>query len=382
MSISKGAFGQSSKGGFIESPLGVRGWRGGLVVLSESGVNNAEFASLNPDTGEQVWAVNETVVTSNAPTFIAFNSSLQLFTVRSGTVANGGGIYLRDMNDGSVAGRTENAQVVNVAAIGRDLVWSGNSATIGNFQARTTNAMDETFVWQYDAPNANQTARCTTDSAGNSYFDRNNSTTVNLLPGIQRWALDKNGALLWEQLQTTPFAPDGFGYTSTGIGDCDGEYIYMIYNVLEDAPFPPDQYQAVLRISKSTGDIIDSMANAYSFLVVNGSNRFRCPRLANGALYVPTIRDAATASPRSVVKLSTDLTELALLDLGVTAYSVDKLPGGDVLVVGNTTTTWPGSGGARANCWRISSDLSTIRWGVQVGPSTYNGVMGISSLRY
>ena len=390
MSIGKGAFGQSAKGSFIESAMGARGWKiGGVAVLSGVGANDRYIASLNPATGDKIWEVSAGGLSGSATKWLVFNSSFQLF---SGAVGSGTNSHIkrRSMVDGSVEATLTGYLRNNMSPIGNDIVFSSDDPTIGFSQSRVTPALDGTFVWQYDTPNLSQMSDCVTDAAGNSYFVKITafSNDVSLVE-IQRWALDKNGNLLWEVFQTTPNGADGYTHSPvSGALEVDDNYIYvLLVDIIFPGVFPfADRLLAVYRINKNTGALFDTRATA--FLDTADSNpgaQYRKPRLINGSLYVPLRR--RTSGYNSIAKVNLSMVQTASIDMGSTAliYTIDALPAdsvgtGDILAVGNTSTTWPGSLGARANCWRISSDLSTIRWGVQVGEDTFNGIQGISSV--
>ena len=380
MSISKGAFGQSAKGAFIESPMGARGWGGGgCVVLSGSGTDDRWLASLNPKTGAEIWGVSAGGTSGTATNFIGFNSAFQLFCLRRGAVANGAGIYRRSMTDGAVDATLATSSTNGIAAIGSDVVFSTSDTTLGSVQRRSTAAIDGTYLWTYDAPNINQTALCATGSDGTSYYLRLNVTVPTAVDEVHRWAIDSSGNILWTHFAGTGAAADVEQFVS--VCEIDSTYIYAVSSSFNTTTFI-STYR-VFRFLRSDGSFYDDVTTAYNGGLL-GSVGVRTIRLANNSFYCPLPR---TTPAKSVSRVGLDMAEIATFDLGIGVFSIDSLPSdsvgaGDIIVIGGTTTAWPGSGGSRANCWRISSDLSTIRWGVQIGPDTYNGIQGISSLRY
>lgn len=372
MSISKGAFGQSAKGSFIESPMGARGWNaGGVAVLSGSGTTDRYLAALNAKTGAKLWENSIISVSGSSPFQLMFNSAFQLFNRRGGTT----GIERRSMTDGSV----ELSYAVNSAflpgAIGTGLSFSYADATLGPAQRRSTK--DFTALWTYDSPNANQVAACHTDSAGVSYFVRQD-LLVNAAMGIHRWALSSAGSLLWAQFQE-PVAFDAFTHQILGFVDTDETYIYAM---MEDGSGGTSTV-CCYRFLKADGSRIDNRTTAFDTGEGSASTGVANLRVANNSVYIPIRVGTYTTS---VVRMAKDMTEMSRIGLGTSATSVDVLPNdsigsGDILVTGNTSTTWPGASGARANTWRISSDLTTIRWGVQVGTAAFNGLHAISSYK-
>ena len=380
MSIGKGAFGQSAKGSFIESAMGARGWGGApMVVLSGSGTTDRYLARLDPLTGAKTWEVALLANIGKGAQSLLFNSSFELFAQ---TIEN---IKRKSMSDGSDQATYSSFSVAfGMGAIGTDIVASGSDITLGPIQRRLTRDLTVPHAWTYDAPNVNQNAPATTDASGNSYYIRtNNTSSTSLIPGpeIHRWALDANGNLLWAIDQTTPYAADGEAHQFQGQCEADGTYLYAISDSFNVTTFVSTR--RVFRFLKSDGSQVDTIATAYDGGTSAGVQRVFLRR-ANNSFYVPLTR---TAPLHSIARVNLSMVELSRLDLGTLALGVDVVASdsvgtGDVIVVGNTSTTWPGSLGERANCWRISSDLTTIRWGVQVGTAAFNGLYAVSSKKY
>jgi len=378
MSIGKGAFGQSAKGSFIESAMGARGWGGApMVVLSGSGTTDRYLARLDPLTGAKAWEVALIASAGKGAESLIFNSSYELF------VQTRENIKRKSMSDASdQATYTTSSVDLGMGAIGTDIVHSGFATALGAIQRRLTRELAVPYAWTYDAPNVNQNSSTTTDASGNSYYIRiDNTSSTFTTQQIHRWALDANGNLLWAINQTTPYAPDGEAHQFQGQCEADGTYIYAISRSVNQTTFVATR--RVFRFLKSDGSQVDSIATAYDGGIAGGS-QILFLRRANNFFYVPLNH---TATIHSIARVNLSMAELSKLDLGTRAVGVDVVASdsvgtGDVIVVGETSTTWPGSLGERANCWRVSSDLSTIRWGVQVGTAAFNGLYAVSSKKY
>lgn len=384
MSIRRGAFGMSGRGAFIESPKGARGWpRGAVVVLSGTGTTDRWLARLDPKTGSEIWGGYMLAASGTGAQSMAFNSAFDLFVQRPGSTGSTT-LERRSIVDGLLVDAYAGGAVAQgLGAVGRDIVFSGSDLTLGLIQRRIAANLTSPYLWTYDAPNVNQGAPCNTDSAGVAYFLRINAVTSDTLPAsqISRWAINADGTLLWAQMQSSPYAADGEAHQFQGQAQIAGDYIYVVTASFDIATFVSTR--RVFRLNKSDGSFANTVATTYD--AGDGSvAQMLFPRVANDSLYVPMRRVTIL---KSLARIDLDLNELATIDLGTAALSVDVLPDdsvgtGDILVMGNNSTTWPGAAGARANCWRVSADLSKIRWGVQVGDATYNGIHGISSIRY
>jgi hypothetical protein len=344
MSISKGAFGQSGKGGFIESRLGARGWGNPFTLIvggTDSGGGNNLFR-LDPTDGSVIWGAgfgdNTTFIRNvkHGPTGRLFINAATGITATNYEINPDTGAVITS----SVLCRPH---TLDVDANGKiyirrnsdnDVIRVGDDLTTSEINC-----------------NASAPFGASVDSNGNIFISNSSS-----------------GSTVAERFDNTG--------TLTGTSSSNGES-YSMYSPAGDFFYlisltsgPSDTL--VSKVSKSTLNVIAS-----TFIGATGiTSQPQCWATDGSNIYI-TRSGFAFGEDTFTVKIRiSDMTEVARFTQS-TASPISTASGGVskngnlYVTCGGRTNEWDGSGGSFASVWAIDSSMSLV-WAADIA-STFSG---------
>lgn len=336
MSISKGAFGQSAKGSFIESPMGARGW-GGLDLIvggftTPSG--SANLFRLNPADGSVIWSQNIGGTVGNIKQsldgriFVAVDLATdKIYEIDRST----GAVITTSINMLSVAlDVDQNTKVYGRRASDSDIVRLLAS------DLTTVEANCNAGPSLSTAVDGNGNIYCANSSSGSTLLEKYDST------GAAVGTCPTNGSTY------SVFAPAG-------------DYVYCVEDVLALGA-------VIHKIDKSS---LTSLAT-FNLGGAGGISTTQPQGWAtDGAhiYYCATLNIAALRSYAIKIRIS-DFTEIARWNSSTDAVprslnSVTKR-GSSYIVVGQRSQNWDGNDGTFKNVWSLNSSLG-VNWSADVG---------------
>jgi hypothetical protein len=328
MSISKGAFGQSGKGGFIESRLGARGWPS-LFSLIVGGSNSAagnNLFRLDPDTGATIWGV---AIGTSTIRNIKHSPSGRVYIHADEATDR---IYEISPNDGSIL-----ATSIAVFAQSLDVDSSGKvyaRRTTGNDIVRL--ASDLTTVEAVcDGPSP---LGVSVDLAGNIYIAETTSGSA------IADKYDSNGNLL------VASATIETGYS---IFAPAGDYAYVLGLVTGDT--------LVYKVQKSNLTVVAT----YSMGETAITTQPQCWATDGTNIYI-TRSGLAVGEDSFAVKIRiSDMTEVARFTTsanpptGTVTGGISK-SGSSYVTVSQRTDEWDGNDGIHKSVWALDSSMGLL----------------------
>lgn len=348
MTFSHQRFCRSGNKAFIRSANKARGCPSETAIyIGGLASGGGTLWALNPDTGALLWsalpstaAIGNMAMTSSGRLYGAADTALIEMSTTDGSV----------LNTFTQANGTRPAINTNGA-----FIYTDQSSTTSDYVAKVDEELN-TEEWEID-PNGAAVAGLCADSDGNTYAVEGSGVTdqinrINDTPTID-YTKNAPGS---ENYRCIPWAPAG-------------DYFYNFYEVFNGFA-DTDIY--IEQRNKSNGNV--NATYTWDLTNANGGSASTTFTGNESTLYAA---HNPTAAGFSVARFNTStMTKTADFDTGSFAFGIQLLSDGDVVVAGRSNTAWTGSGGANANVWRLSGDLSTVRWSYDTGGLNAISVVG------
>lgn len=322
---------------FVESPFHARGGGEFIFVLANSGATLGLFR-LDPSTGSVTWGP---VAMPSGTRSVVMTQDNRLFVCSTTSVSE------RSKDDGSLlASVTITAgSVAMMAAIGTSLVHHGKDSGVGASISRRANGLT-TQEWAFAFSSLSGIVAA---SGGDTY------QVGGAAPAGRLNRVNSAGAESW-----TVGALAVFGGTERWSDSIAvyGDYLYAYYRN-EITGFPLDENYYLMKLSRSAG------AYSTSALLYNSADAAHSGpyQITASSVGIYGAMQRRSTAPFNTVRLySTSLGELATYDTGGSNARGVVILGSDVVVCGVRSSGWTGNDGTNATVWRLSSDLSTVRW--------------------
>lgn len=342
MSISKGAFGQSGKGSFIESAMGARGWSGlDLIVggLTSPG-STANLFRLNPADGSVIWSRNLTGTVRN----IKQSPSGRIFV---NTDLATDKVYEIDREDGSTITTS-----LNVAGAALDVDQNTK------VYARRLSDLDVVRLLASDLTTVE--ANCNTGSALSVSVDGSGNIYC---------ANDVGASTLLERYDSTGTAAGtcATNGSSYAVFSPAGDYVYCVQ--------PSSGIGLLLhKIDKASLSILATL----NMSVAGGGGSIQSQSWATDGTHIYYCADLNPFAVRSfVMKVRiSDFSEVTRWN-----SSTDAVPrslngvtkrGSSYIVVGQRSQNWDGNDGTFKNVWSLTSSFG-VNWSADIG-TNFTGI--------
>ena len=345
MSISKGAFGQSAKGAFIESPMGARGWGGAFTLIVGGSSTGDNLYRLDPTNGDVIWATT-------------VGSSGIVFNIKHGPTGRvyvcvdqaSDRIYEIDRDNGNIL-------ATSLAINARSLDVDGNGKVYGarNSDNDIVRLADDLTTVEANC-NATSPSSVSVDSDGNFYIAESSS-------GNAIATKYNSGGTLTTSSTTTGEAYSIFAPA--------GDYVYAI-EVGGLATYIHKMLKSTMAVTATLtigATVVVTQPQAWS---TDGTHLYTAQ---NGA-------SAGIASAALKIRIS-DMTEVARYTIssnsGICAGITKS--GSQYVVGGGRSSTWDGNDGSLKSVWALNSSMSLL-WSTDVSSTlTVRAISGSFTTR-